>query len=606
MTNSRYLSTMGEPCRSVVAQGAGARAWALVPVLGFLLAACRPAQPPEQTAPQDFLAFETRFLDAYWKQNSSFGIYVGYGKYYDELSIPDSAGLAGDLHFSRRWLDSLHAIDPERLTLGERTSWLMIENELRRAVWRMDTLQDHRWDPSLYNIGGDVYAILTQPYAPLATRLRDLSARLAQAGAYYSAALKTIQKPTRAHTHLAIAQNTGSLEVFGKDLADSIAAAGLPASERELLEQRIAQAKEAIHGYVNGLDALLADSSTAFRDPHLGQTLFDQKFAYEIVSDLSPEQIYAKALARERECHREMHRYADLLWPKYFGTRSKPTDSLALISRVIDTLSYQHVAAEHLFDTINAQLGRIERFIQEKDLFDLDTSAAVHVRLMPPYASGVTIASAEFPLPYQKHTPAYYNVADLRHKAPAEVESALREYNRWMLQMLTLHEAIPGHCMQGGYAARKSPDKVKAVFANGAMVEGWADYGEQMMMENGWAGGTAEMGLMYYKWKMRECGNAILDRGVHCLGWDEAQARDLLVRRAFQEEAQVQEKYQRALLTQVQLSSYFTGSTEILALRAAWQEKQGARYRLKDFHEAFLAQGTAPVRYIRQALIGSE
>ena len=86
---------------------------------------------------------------------------------------------------------------------------------------------------------------------------------------------------------------------------DSITAAGLPEAERAQLEQRIAQAKEAINSYIHGLSALLVDSSTAFRDPQLGKPLFDQKFAYEIVADLSPEQIHAKALARRRR-HREM------------------------------------------------------------------------------------------------------------------------------------------------------------------------------------------------------------------------------------------------------------------------------------------------------------
>lgn len=578
----------------------------LLASLLLLLAACRPAEKTAPPAPPDFGAFQARFLDAYWKQNSSFGIYVGYGKYYGELTVPDSARFAGDIAFARRWLDSLAVFDPQRLALGERTSWLMMGNELRRTIWRIDTLQDHRWDPSQYNIGGDAWSILAQPYAPLATRLRDLSDRLADAGAYYAAALGTIRQPTREHTRLAIVQNTGSLEVLGQDLYDSIAAAGLPETERQLLEQRIGQAKQAIEGYIRGLNTILENPGSRFREPQLGPTLFGQKFAYEIVTDLTPEQVYAKALAREAQCHREMYRYASGLWPKYCGALPRPADSLALIGRMIDTLSHRHAAPEHLFDTIHAQLDRITRFIRAKDLFDLDTTAVVHVRLMPPYAGGVTIASAEFPLPYQTNTPAYYNVANMARWSAAEVESALQEYNQWMLQILTLHEAIPGHCMQGGYAARKSPDMVKAVFANGAMVEGWADYGEQMMMENGWEDGAPEMWLMYYKWKMRECANAILDRGIHCLGWNEAQARDLLVRRAFQEEAQVQEKYRRALLTQVQLSSYFTGSTEILALRDAWKEKMGDRYALKAFHEAFLAQGTAPVKYIREVMLAAE
>ena len=193
-----------------------------------------------------------------------------------------------------------------------------------------------------------------------------------------------------------------------------------------------------------------------------------------------------------------MYRLAKELWPKYLANAPEPTDSLILIKTMIDRLSLQHVQPAQLFDTINAQMQRIDRFILAKDLFNFDTTASVNVRLMPPFASGVTIASADFPLPYQKASSAYYNVADLTEKPPAEVESALREYNQWMLQLLTIHEAVPGHCMQGIYTQREAPDMVKAVFANGAMVEGWAVYSERMMMENGWDNDAPEMWLMYY------------------------------------------------------------------------------------------------------------
>jgi uncharacterized protein (DUF885 family) len=574
----------------------------LLPAI-LLLAACTTVEKPKEKAPVDFDGFTTRFLDAYWKEYPSYAIAVGYGKYYDELPVPDSAYFAGSNAFSTRWLDSLHAISSGQLPLDQRISYRMIENELRRSIWAIDTLQDQRWDASRYNIGGDAYAILTQAYAPLDARLLDLSAHLARAGDYYAAALHVLKNPTKEHIQLAIGQNKGSLSVFGQDMMDSIAKSTLPAADKQTLNQRIDSAKTAINGYINGLTAMLADSSITFRDFRLGKILYDQKFKYEIVSDMGPDQIFEMANAQKDKCHREMYRLAKQLWPKYLAKVAEPTDSLKLIKAMIDKLSLRHVQPMHLFDTINAQLHRIDRFILAKDLFNFDTTASVKVRLMPPYASGVTIASAEFPLPYQKTSSAYYNVADLSGKPQAEVESALREYNQWMLQLLTIHEAVPGHCLQGIYTLREAPDKVKAVFSNGAMVEGWAVYGERMMMENGWDGDAPEMWLMYYKWNLRECSNVLVDYGIHVLGWTEKDIRDLLVDQAFQEAAQVQEKYHRATLSQVQLCSYFTGSTEILALRDAYKQKMGDAYSLKAFHEAFLSHGAAPVKYIREAML---
>lgn len=568
-----------------------------------ILASCNTSERPAARAPQEFGPFATRFLDAYWKTYPSAAISVGYGKYYADLAIPDSACFAGNVDFSRQWLDSLHAIDASRLLLNDRTSYLIIENELLRTIWRIDTLQDQHWDPSLYNIGGDANAILTQQYAPLDTRLRDLSAHLSHSREYYQAAFQILHEPTREHVQLAIDQNSGAKEVFGADLQDSIARSTLDEADRKILQQRIEESKSAISTYIDGLTALLADSTAEFRDLRLGKTLYDQKFKYEIVSDHSAEDIFQLAVERVGQCHKEMYRISVELWPKYCANMPQPTDSLLLIKEMIDRISLDHAAPADLFDTIHAQLARITHFIIEKGLFDLDTTASVKVRQMPPFASGVTIASAEFPLPYQAASSAYYNVTDLSVFPPMKVESALREYNNWMLQLLTIHEAIPGHCMQGIYTMRKAPDRVKAVFANGAMVEGWAVYSERMMMENGWDDGAPEMWLMYYKWNIRECANVIVDQGIHCRDWSEEQVRHLLVDEAFQEEAQVEEKYHRVTLSQVQLCSYFTGSVEILALRDAYAEKMGADYSLKAFHEAFLSQGTAPVKYIRQVML---
>jgi len=80
---------------------------------------------------------------------------------------------------------------------------------------------------------------------------------------------------------------------------------------------------------------------------------------------------------------------------------------------------------------------------------------------------------------------SYFNVGSLSGWAPERAESYLREYNQYMLQILCIHEAIPGHYVQLVYA-NKAPSMIKSIFSNDAMVEGWAVYSEQMMMDNGY------------------------------------------------------------------------------------------------------------------------
>ena len=114
------------------------------------------------------------------------------------------------------------------------------------------------------------------------------------------------------------------------------------------------------------------------------------------------------------------------------------------------------------------------------------------------------------------------------------------------------------------------------------------------------------MWLMYYKWNLRVTLNAILDYQVHVLGISEKQAMELLQREGFQEAAEASGKWTRAKLSQVQLSSYFTGFTEIYDLREELKQKQGRNFNLKKFHEQFLSYGNAPVKYIREMMLAKE
>jgi uncharacterized protein (DUF885 family) len=295
---------------------------------------------------------------------------------------------------------------------------------------------------------------------------------------------------------------------------------------------------------------------------------------------------------------------ADSLWPNYYPTRSKPKDSLQMVQLILDKIQLHHVTPEHFFGSIRKQVYELKRFIIEKNLFDFDTiSPPIKVRIMPAYARGFTLASAEFTPPYQQKGTTYYNIDDLTLYPPEKAESALREYNDYASQFLSIHEAVPGHCVQGIYNNKKSPDVVRSVFQNGAMVEGWATYTEGMMLENGWGNHTPEMELVFDKLKLRELANVIIDYDIQCLNKPKEAIVHLLVKECFQTQAQAEEKYHRATVSQVQLCSYYTGLLAILSLREEYQKKMGNVYNLKDFHEKFLSCGSSPVKYIRERML---
>ncbi len=159
--------------------------------------------------------------------------------------------------------------------------------------------------------------------------------------------------------------------------------------------------------------------------------------------------------------------------------------------------------------------------------------------------------------------------------------------------------------MQLDYA-NKSPSLIKSIFGNTAMVEGWAVYSEQMMLDAGYGDNSPEMWLMWYKWNLRSVCNTILDYSVHCLNMPKQSAIALLTREAFQQQAEADGKWNRVSVTSVQLDSYYTGYKEIMDLRADWKSKTGDQYKLKDFNEKFLSYGNAPVKLIRDAMMAKE
>jgi uncharacterized protein (DUF885 family) len=349
------------------------------------------------------------------------------------------------------------------------------------------------------------------------------------------------------------------------------------------------------------LPSLQGGDATSFR---LGKARYDKKFFYAIQTGVTAEQLYNRALEEKNILHARMDVLADQLWPKYFPNVSAPTDRLEKIGRLIDKLSEQHATPQDFLPTIEKQIAELADWVTTHRLLTLDPDKPLRVRKTPPHQRGVAVASIDAPGPYDPEAPTYYNVIPVDDLPPERAESLLREYNRWMLPILNIHEAIPGHYAQLVHA-NKSPSKIKAILGNGAMVEGWAVYGERAMLESGYGDHSAEIWLIYSKWLLRSVVNTILDYSVHVLDMSEQDAKRLLVREAFQSEEEANGKWRRVQLTSVQLTSYFAGYAAIYDLRERLKRDFPDAFDLTRFHEQFLSYGNAPVRIIKELMTSS-
>jgi uncharacterized protein (DUF885 family) len=546
--------------------------------------------------------FGDTFFDAFWAQHPSYGLGVGYYKYADKLIVPDAKSRAEELAFIKRWQTRLHAIDRKSLNENNQADWSLLHTEFESGRWSIEEARGWEWNPSSYNVAEPFARILDTDYAPLDQRLRSILNRLAGVPAYYAAAKQNIKSPTREHTQLAIEQNQGAKAVFGAGLQKRIDASGLSEHERQLFTTRLDAARAAIDNYIawlRDLDQVLAQGGA--RSFRLGRTLYEQKFAFDIQTGATPEELYQQAVREKEQLHTRMAILTDQLWPKYFPNTAPPADRLERIGKLIDKLSEQHVPRENFFAEIERLIPDLAKWVTDHQLLTLDPNKPLKVRVTPAHQRGVALASVDAPGPYDPLVATYYNVLPIDELPAERAESLLREYNRWMLPILNIHEAIPGHYAQLVYG-NKSPSRIKSIFGNGAMVEGWAVYGERMMLESGYGDDTAEIWLIYSKWLLRSVVNTILDYSVHVQDMDEADAKRLLVREAFQSNEEANGKWRRVQLTSVQLTSYFAGYAAIYALREERKRELGERFDLKRFHEEFLSYGNAPVSVIRKLM----
>jgi len=542
-----------------------------------------------------------QFLTNLWRLDPESAISAGKYDGAANLTIPDAANRQRQLAFINEWLEKFGKLDGGKMSDKQRTDLALLTNKLQSDRWYLTTFREFEWNPAMYNVASSIDFILNTEYAAQPQRLRTLLKRIATVPQYYIAARASIVNPTREHTQLAIAQSAGVLSVLD-DLNKAAQASILTPTEKQLYNARVTAARTAVQGYAAWLteqDAALAQNGA--RSFRIGKELYEQKFNYDIQASVSAEQMYQKALAAREKLLEHMDSLSDELWTKTMGNVAKPQDRTDKIGMVIDKLSSNHVAPADFVPEIRRQIPQLQEWVTSHNLLTMDPQKPLVVRETPPYQRGVAGASIEAPGPYRPQDRTYYNVTPLDGETPEQAESSLREYNHWILQILNIHEAIPGHYTQLVYA-NKSPSLIKAIFGNGAMVEGWAVYGERMMLESGYGNNEAEMWLMYSKWNLRSVTNTILDYSVHVLGMTEAQALDLLTRQAFQTRREATEKWRRVQLSSVQLTSYFSGYSEIMDLREQRKQALGSRFVLKDFHEQFLSYGSAPVKVIKELM----
>jgi uncharacterized protein (DUF885 family) len=524
-----------------------------------------------------------------------------------QLDEVDAAARDRAIGVYTEYQEELAALDDDALSRANKVDARILALELESRLWNLRVLEEWAWNPLLYtNIGGSaIYGLLARDFAPVAARLEAAAARLEELPRFLRQARASLQ-PARVppvHAETAVNQNRGILATIDNMIMPAMD--GVPPELRTRLAAAIDTARAAIEEHQEWLEQELVPGAAG--DFRIGARLYDRKLAFALDSPLDRKAIRARAESEYERVRLRMYEIASRIYSEehpytYFPDQPDEAFRQVIIRAALEK-AYRHLPPrDGIVEVAQAQLAQATDFVVANNLVEMPDDP-LEIIIMPEFQRGVSVAYLDPPGPLDKGMPAFYAVAPLPDDwTDEQVRSFLREYNLYSMQSLTLHEGVPGHFLQIAHSNRY-PSTLRSVFWSGSFVEGWAVYAERMMVDAGYLDSDPLMDLVNLKWYLRGIINAIIDSAIHVDGMSEEAAMRLMIEGGFQEEREAAGKWTRARLTSAQLSTYFVGYQEHVAMRRAAERAWGDEFTLRRYHDGALSFGSPPVRYVRALLL---
>ncbi|MDQ3635199.1 MAG: DUF885 domain-containing protein [Aridibacter sp.] len=547
---------------------------------------------------KQFEALAKNFIDELLVLNPEWATSLGEHKYDGKLSDYTIGGVDKNREFAKKYLAELEKIPLDKLSKANNVDYRIWKHNLESNIFQIETLKEYEWNPMSYNVGGAINDLLQRDFAPLKDRLGNAKLRLEAIPQVIEAAKANLKNPPKVHTETAIQQNDGVISLIKGDLQSFVNQANLKDDFAQVQEKAIA----ALEDYGKWLkEDLLPRSDGDFR---IGSEKYQKKLKYSLESDLTKEEILKRAEEDLKATQNRMYEVALPLFKKYFPDaqdEEKLKDKKTVIKAVLDKLAEERPDNETIVALAEKNVAETTKFVSDKKLVTVP-GEPLKVIEMPEFARGTAVAYFDSAGPFEEKNETFYAIAPTpKDWSNERRESFYKEYNNYMVQDLTVHEAMPGHYLQIMHSNDfKAPTTIRAIFRSGTFTEGWAVYSEQLMAEKGYGG--AEVEMQQLKMKLRVIINAIIDQKIHTAGMTEKEAVDFMMNEGFQEEGEAVGKWKRANLTSTQLSTYYVGSIEVNDIRKAYEEKNKDNVDMLKMHDAMLSFGSPAPKYVKEML----
>ena len=499
----------------------------------------------------------------------------------------------------RRRIDTLKALQRKLgsfkkpdLSDAERIDAEILDGRIRAELLDLEVLENWKKNPINYVwlLGESIDGLIKRNFAPAPERLRSVTSRLEGVEPMLEALRKNVVNPPREFTDLAIRITSGSIKFFAETIAEwaQTAAEG----DEALLEQFRSVhlgATSAVRAAASWLEDDLLPRSKG--DYAIGRDAFEARLRHEEMVEEPLEEILAIGeanLARDSRDFIETARRID------------PDRSPA---EVMGLLSEDHPTEESLLPSARETVQGIVRFLKDRNIVNIPSDVGPTIVETPPYFRFGAFAAMDTPGAYERRArEAYYYVTppeddwDEGHK-----QEHLRMFNPTVMDVITIHEAYPGHYIQFLYADQ-FPTKTRKLVWCGSNVEGWAHYAEQMMVEEGYREGDEKIRLAQLQEALlRDC-RYVVGIKMHTEGMSVEEGARFFVEKGFQETANAYEEARRGAFDATYLI-YTLGKLQLYKLREDYKKSRGASYSLSKFHDDFVRQGGIPIRLIRRLLL---
>ncbi len=515
---------------------------------------------------------------------------LGIHDYDSELPDRSRESIEGHARALRGFLQRLERIDPAALMPEERP-----EHELlrRRILWELVTIEDlatWRTSPAVYlgTIGGACNGLIIRDFAPLEERTRSLVSRLRQTPALLEQAKANLDGCPRPYVETAVEQAAGIRLLLQRDLPAALSGLTDGALRSEFEEAQRAAA-EALDAFASWLKDELPRSNAGYAyGPERYRELLYTDFVERPIQELE-----RRGRDDLRACQERLRELAAQI------------DAAASTAEVVDRIAQDHPTPERLLPDTEALLEELRQFCIDHRLATMPTEVRIHVAEMPSFAGTTTQAACRTPGAFEtKATEAYYWVTPPDPSWPAErAEAYLKHFNRYSLPNITAHEAYPGHYVHRSWL-RKGQRKLPHFLMTTTTGEGWAHYVEQVMVEAGYGGGDSRYEMMQLREALLRLCRYLASIGLHTQGWTYDESVAFFEREGFATKPIAERETRRGQMGP-NYYAYTLGKHEILSLREKLRAKQGARFDLLAFHDAFMKL-PYPVPIIEQIMLLQE